>query len=109
LGGCCIIFSICRRRHFQDVDSNDCCAVYKLYLCVKPASCSCILTGKLHADRNVDLLVEFEPQQKSYDNIMDLSFFLEDLLGRRVEVVTAQSLSKYIGPHILNQAENVSF
>jgi len=67
------------------------------------------ITGKLHADSDVDLLVEFDPQQKSYDNFMDLSFFLEDLLGRRVEVVTPQSLSKYIGPHILNQAENVSF
>ena len=74
------------------------------------------ITGKLHADSDVDLLVEFDPQQKSYDNFMDLSFFfmdlsffLEDLLGRRVEIVTPQSLSKHIGPHILNQAENVAF
>ena len=67
------------------------------------------ITGKFNAESDVDLLVEFDPQKKSYDNFMDLSFFLEDLLGRRVEVVTPQSLSKYIGPHILNQAENVSF
>jgi predicted nucleotidyltransferase len=67
------------------------------------------ITGKLNADSDVDLLIEFDPQQKSYDNFMDLSFFLEELLGRRVEVVTPQSLSKYIGPHILKQAENVSF
>ena len=65
------------------------------------------ITGKLHADSDVDLLVEFDPQQKTYDNFMELSFFLEDLLGRKVEVVTPQSLSKYIGPHILNQAEYV--
>lgn len=37
---------------------------------------------------------------------MDLSFFLEDLPGRKVEVVTQQSLSKYIGPHILKEAEH---
>jgi predicted nucleotidyltransferase len=67
------------------------------------------ITGKFHDDSDVDLLIEFDPQQKSYDNFIDLSFFLEDLLGRRVEVVTPQSLSKYIGPHILKQAENVSF
>lgn len=67
------------------------------------------ITGKLHADSDVDLLVEFDPKQKSYDNFMDLSFFLEDLLGRKVEVVTKQSLSKYIAPHILSQAENVTF
>ena len=67
------------------------------------------VTGKLHADSDVDLFVEFDPQQKSYDNFMGLSFFLEDLLGRKVEVVIPQSISKYIGQHILNRAENVSF
>lgn len=58
---------------------------------------------------DVDFLVEFEPTSKTYDNFMALSFFLEDLLGRRVELVTRQSLSKYIGPHILKQVEHVSF
>jgi predicted nucleotidyltransferase len=66
-------------------------------------------TGKLHTDSDVDLLVEFDPQKKNYDNFIDLSFFLEDLLGRKVEIITPQSLSKFIGPHILSQAENVSF
>jgi predicted nucleotidyltransferase len=66
------------------------------------------ITGKFNADSDVDLLIDFDPNQKSYDNFMDLSFFLEDLLGRKVEVVTPQSLSKYIGVHILKQAEHVA-
>ena len=56
---------------------------------------------------DVDLLVEFEPDKKTFDNFMDLSFYLEELLGRKVEIVTPQSLSKYIGPHILKQVEDV--
>lgn len=66
------------------------------------------ITGKLSPDSDVDLLVEFEPQQKNYDNFMDLSFYLEDLLGRKIELVTPQGLSKHIGPHILKQAEYVA-
>ena len=66
------------------------------------------ITGKLNSDSDVDFLVEFEPQQKSYDNFMDLSFYLEDLLGRKIELVTPQGLSKHIGPHILKQAEYVA-
>lgn len=67
------------------------------------------VTGKMHPNSDVDLLVEFDPAQKTYDNFMELSFFLEDLLGRKVEMVTPQSLSKHIGPHILNKAEYVPF
>jgi uncharacterized protein len=39
---------------------------------------------------------------------MDLSFFLEALLERKVELFTRQSLSKYIGPHILKEVQNIS-
>lgn len=66
------------------------------------------VTGKLKQDSDIDFLVEFAPLQKNFDNYIDLSFYLEDLLGRRVELVTPQALSKYIGPHILKQVEHVA-
>lgn len=59
-------------------------------------------------ESDVDLLVEFQSGKKTFDNFMDLSFFLEDLLQRRVEVVTTESLSPYIGPNIIKEAEFVS-
>ena len=64
--------------------------------------------GTFTETSDVDLLVEFIPEQKTFDNFMELSFFLEELLGRKVELVTPQSLSKFIAPHILNEVENVS-
>ncbi len=64
--------------------------------------------GTVHETSDVDLLVDFIPEKKSFDNFMDLSFFLEALLGRKVELVTRHSLSKYIGPHILNEVINLS-
>ncbi len=59
------------------------------------------------AESDVDLLVEFERDKKSYDNFMELGSYLEQILNRKVELVTPQSLSKYIGPHILNQVQDV--
>jgi predicted nucleotidyltransferase len=32
---------------------------------------------------DVDLLVDFIPEKKNFDNFMDLSFFLEALFGRK--------------------------
>ncbi|MFT4204857.1 MAG: nucleotidyltransferase family protein [Chitinophagaceae bacterium] len=60
------------------------------------------------AASDVDFLVGFDPEKKTFDNFMELSFFLEELLGRKVEIVTPQSLNRHIGPHILNNAEYVS-
>ncbi len=56
---------------------------------------------------DVDILVDFAPAQRSFDNFMDLSFFLEELMGRKVELVTTESLSPYIGPQILQEVERV--
>lgn len=66
------------------------------------------VTDNLKAESDIDFLVEFDQKKKSYDNFIDLVFYLEDLLGRKVEVITPQALNKYIGPHILKQAENVA-
>jgi predicted nucleotidyltransferase len=61
--------------------------------------------GEQNSQSDIDLLVEFETGQKSFDNFMRLSFFLEELFDRKVELITPESLSPYIGPHILREAE----
>ena len=58
-----------------------------------------------HSD--VDLLVEFEPEGKTFDNFARLSFLLKEMLQRRVELVTTDSLSSYIGPRIIREVEYV--
>ena len=64
--------------------------------------------GEPDAESDVDLLVEFAPGEKSFDNFMAVSFLLEDELGRSVELVTPEALSPHIGPHILNNVEYVA-
>ena len=59
------------------------------------------------SDSDVDLLVEFQPGETSFDHFMGLSLFCEDLLRRRVEIVTPNSLSPYLGPRILEEVEYV--
>lgn len=56
--------------------------------------------GTFNETSDIDLLVDFIPGKKTFDNFMELSFFLEELLGRKVELVTPLSLSEFIGPYI---------
>ena len=58
---------------------------------------------------DIDLLVEFEAGQKSFDNFMQLSFLLEELLRQPVELVTTDSLSPYLRPYITQEVEYVPF
>jgi hypothetical protein len=61
------------------------------------------------AESDVDVLVEFVPEHKTFDAFMQLASFLEEIFERRVELVTTESLSPYIGPHILKEVEYVDF
>ncbi len=58
---------------------------------------------------DIDLLVVFEPELKTFMNFMDLCFFLEDLFNRKVDVLTPESLSPYLKENILGEVEYVSF
>jgi hypothetical protein len=63
--------------------------------------------GEANPKSDVDLLVEFDPDEKTFDNFIDTCFLLEDLFGRRVELVTKESLSSYISPYVLREVEYV--
>ncbi len=45
---------------------------------------------------DVDVLVEFADGQATFDNFMQLVYFLEDLFGRRVDLLTVRGIDKYI-------------
>lgn len=59
-------------------------------------------------DSDVDILVEFEQGCKTFDNFMQAVFLLEQVLGRRVELITPESLSPYLRPHILKEVQYVA-
>ncbi|HEY0667980.1 MAG TPA: nucleotidyltransferase family protein [Sphingobacteriaceae bacterium] len=60
------------------------------------------------SESDIDLVVDIQKNKKTFRNFMALSYFLEDMFGRKVDLITMQSLSPYIGPHILKTAEYVS-
>lgn len=63
--------------------------------------------GQQIEDSDIDILVEFEEGQKSFDHFMELSFVLENLFGRQVELVNPEALSPHIGQYILREVEYV--
>ncbi len=60
-------------------------------------------------ESDIDLLVDIRKGKKTFKNFMSLNYFLEELLQHKVDLVTVQSLSPYLGPHILKTTEYAYF
>ena len=52
---------------------------------------------------DLDVLVEFS--EKTLDNYFGLKFFLEDLFGRKVDLVIAEAVKPRLKPYILAEVE----
>ena len=62
-----------------------------------------VARGEARPDSDIDVLVEFEPGRTLLDRI-GLTQDLEDLLGRKVDVVTEKALHRLIRRQVLEQA-----
>jgi len=56
--------------------------------------------GEEKEGSDVDVIVEFEEGNKNFDNFINLAFYLEDLLGRKVDLLTPEGISPHIKPYI---------
>jgi predicted nucleotidyltransferase len=53
---------------------------------------------------DIDILLEFEPEKENFDNYMTVYDILEKLFrNEKVEIVTKNGLSPYIGSQILKE------
>lgn len=58
------------------------------------------------SESDIDLLIDFEPGKENFDNYMAVYDLFEKLFkNEKVEVVTKNGLSPYIGPKILNEVQ----
>jgi predicted nucleotidyltransferase len=60
--------------------------------------------GEQSGKSDIDILIDFEPDMENYDNYMAVYDIFERIFkNERVEIVTKNGLSPYIGPRILNE------
>ncbi|RLI77354.1 nucleotidyltransferase [Archaeoglobales archaeon] len=59
--------------------------------------------GEQKEGSDLDILVEFKEGYKTFDNYMDLKFYLEELLNVKVDLVSKTALKPRLKPHILKE------
>jgi len=66
-----------------------------------------VARGEVQPDSDVDLLIELAPPL-TYDRYIQVKFFLEDMLGRNVDLVFADTLKPRIRPEVEREAIRVA-
>jgi hypothetical protein len=59
------------------------------------------VNNKQKSNSDTDILVEFKKGKKTFDNYMDLKFFLEKLFNRNVDLVIKDALKLKLKSNIL--------
>lgn len=62
-------------------------------------------TADDHSD--VDVLVSFNPEARTFDNLFEVGEALEQVFNRKIDLVTDDSLSPYLGPRIRKEVKYV--
>jgi len=57
---------------------------------------------------DIDVLVEFERGEKTFDNYMDLKFFLEELFACKVDLVVKEAIKPALKESILESVNYAS-
>ncbi len=62
------------------------------------------LRGEQSKKSDIDILVEFEEDKETFDNYMSVYDIIENIFSNeKVDIVTKNGLSPYIGPRILKE------
>ena len=61
------------------------------------------IRGEERPDSDVDVLIQFRKGEETFDNYMDCKFYLEDLFGRKVDLVMKGAIKKRLKPYIVHE------
>lgn len=61
------------------------------------------VTGNAYQGSDIDILVTFLEEKETFDNYMDLKFFLEEKFGNTVDLVIEDSIKARIKERIIHE------
>ncbi len=66
-----------------------------------------VARGEERSDSDVDILVEFRGRA-TFDRYMDTKFYLEEILGCKVDLVTPKAIKPRMKPYIMQELVHVT-
>ena len=86
---------------------NDNQGVIRYYGIARLGLFGSVIRGEEKENSDIDLIADFQPGMKNYDNFIELCFFLEDMFDRKVDLLTFDGISPIIRKNIEREIEYV--
>lgn len=61
------------------------------------------VSGNPSPGSDIDILISFQEDKETFDNYMDLKFFLEDKFGKKVDLVIEDSIKSRLKERIIHE------
>lgn len=79
------------------------CTIRERYGVARIGVFGSVARNEATAASDIDILVEFREGEETFDHFMDLKFYLEDLLGRKADLVIIDTLKPRIRETVLGE------
>ena len=63
--------------------------------------------GEQQDNSDVDIIVEFEPGKKKLRNFLDMANYLEEVMARKVDLLTWEGMGEFVRKHVADEVEYV--
>ncbi len=87
--------------------SNQKKSIYKKFGVIDMAVFGSYARNEQKKESDVDIVVKLKQEYKTFDNFIELRFFLEEILGKKVDLVTREAIREELQSKIFSEAINV--
>ncbi|MBI3812977.1 MAG: nucleotidyltransferase family protein [Nitrospinae bacterium] len=60
--------------------------------------------GEQNKKSDIDIFVELKPEYKTFDNYMELKFYLQKITSKKIDLVIKESIREELKPIIIEEA-----
>ncbi len=60
--------------------------------------------GDQREDSDIDILIAFKEGYKTFENYMDLKFYLEEIFGKKIDLIIKSAINPRIKPFVITEA-----
>lgn len=82
-------------------------SIYERFGVIDMAVFGSYVRDEQHKRSDIDIFVELKPEYKTFDNYMELKFFLSKIIGGKVDLVLKESIKEAFKFNIIKEAIHV--